>query len=193
VSEPAKRAPSPPIIRPATDADVLPMAKVHIVSWRETYPGMLPDPMLARLSIAEEAIRWQRMLDRPRAWGGALTFVAEQQDAVVGYCSAGEQRTPRLRDHGFTAEITELYVLRSAQRQGIGSGLMEAMAGVLLDRGHRAMCLWVLEANAAARRFYESVGGTLIAQKRGGLAEAAYGWTDLRPLASKWTPQSKSI
>ena len=56
----AKDMPSPPTIRPATDADVLPMAKVHIVSWRETYPGMLPERMLARMSIADEAIRWQR-------------------------------------------------------------------------------------------------------------------------------------
>jgi GNAT superfamily N-acetyltransferase len=152
------------------------MAKVHIVSWRETYPGLLPEPMLARLSIADEAIRWQRMLDRPRARGGNIAFVAEQEGSIVGYGSCGEQRSSALRGHGFTGEISELYVLRHAQRQGTGSGLMGAMSQALLERGHRAVCLWVLEENSAARRFYESLGGRLIAKKRSGLAEVAYGW-----------------
>lgn len=160
------------------------MAKVHIVSWRETYPGLLPDPMLARLSIADEAIRWQRMLDRPRAWGGSLAFVADQQGSVVGYGSCGEQRTPLLRDHGFTGEIGELYVLRSAQGQGAGSALMKAMAGALLERGHRGLSLWVLDRNGHARGFYESLGGALIAKKRAGFGEVAYGWTDLTRLAA---------
>jgi ribosomal protein S18 acetylase RimI-like enzyme len=172
--------PSALTIRPATNADVLPMSKVHILSWRETYPDMLPRPMLAGLSIAEEAIRWQRLLDRPRAWGEAAAFVAEQQGAVVGYGSCGNQRSRLLRDRGFTGEISELYVLRSAQGQGAGCGLMGAMAGALLERGHRALSLWVLEKNLAARRFYESRGGTPIAEKRRGLIEVAYGWPDLR-------------
>ena len=160
------------------------MAKVHNASWRETYPGLLPDPMLARLSIADEAIRWQRMLDRPRAWGGAISFVADQRDSIVGYGSCGEQRTLFLRDRGFTSEITELYVLRCAQGQGAGSGLIRAMAGALIERGHRALSLWVLAENMAARRFYESLGGTQIAEKRASLVEAAYGWTDLQQLLS---------
>ena len=184
MSELAKDTPCPPAIRLATDADVLPMAKVHIVSWRETYPGMLPNPMLERLSIADEAIRWQRLLDHPHAWGGAVAFVADQQGSVVGYGSCGEQRTLFLRDRGFTGEISELYVLRCAQRQGAGSGLMKAMAGALLQRGHHGVSLWVLAANRVAHRFYESLGGTPIAEKRAGLDEVAYGWTDLRRLLS---------
>lgn len=184
VTEPATHAP-PATIRVATNADVLPMAKVQIISWRESYPGMLPDPMLARLSIADEAIRWQRMLDRPRERAGYVAFVADQQGSIVGYGSCGEQRTELLRDHGFTAEIGELYVLRSAQRQGAGSGLMKAMAAALIDRGHRAMSLWVLEENGTARRFYERLGGTPIAEKRGGLVEVAYGWSDLRRLSER--------
>ncbi len=160
------------------------MAKVHITSWRESYPGLLPDAMLARLSVAEQAIRWQRMLDRPRAWGGAISFVADQDGSVVGYGTCGVQRIPALRDRGFTGEIAELYVLRSAQGQGAGSGLMKAMAGALHERGHRALSLSVLAQNEPARRFYEHLGGRPIAEKRAGLHEVAYGWSDLRQLLS---------
>jgi GNAT superfamily N-acetyltransferase len=185
VSALAKASPAPPRIRPASDADVLPMAKVHILSWRETYPGILPQPMLARLSIAEEAIRWQRMLDRPRAWGGAMSFVADQDCSVVGYGSCGEQRSELLRERGFTGEVSELYVLRSAQGLGAGSGLMKAMASALLDRGHRAMSLWVLEQNMPARGFYERLGGIPIARKPNRVPEIAYGWTDLGLLSGR--------
>lgn len=160
------------------------MANVHIASWRETYPGMLPEPMLARMSIAEEAIRWQRMLDRPRAWGGAISFVADQLGSVVGYGSCSDQRSRVLQERGFTGEISELYVLRIAQRQGVGSSLMRAMAEALLERGRQGMSLWVLEQNKAARQFYECLGGTAIAEKRAGLMEVAYGWADLRQLAA---------
>lgn len=160
------------------------MAKVHIDSWRETYPGLLPDQLLARLSVAGEAIRWQRMLDRPRALGETVAFVADQQGAIVGYGSCGEQRTQVLHNRGFTGEIAELYVLSCAQRQGAGTGLMNAMGGVLLTRGHRAVSLWVLDKNRVARRFYESLGGTPIAEKGASVVEVAYGWPDLRRLIS---------
>ena len=179
----AKQTPSLPTIRAATDADVLQMAKVHITSWRETYPGLLPDSMLARLSIAEEAIRWQRMLDRPPGRSEAA-FVAELEGVVVGYGTCGGQRTPLLKERGFTGEIGELYVLGCAHRQGVGSGLMKAMAGMLMERGHRAMSLWVLEENRRARRFYDGLGGTVIARKHTRHAELAYGWTDLKLLRS---------
>ena len=174
--------PPPPTIRRATDADVLPMAKVHIVCWLETYPGMLPDPMLARLSIADEAIRWQRMLGRPRTRGETVAFVADEQGTIVGYGSCHEQRVGLLHRRGFTGEISELYALRNSQRKGVGSRLVEAMAGALIERGHRGMSLWVLEQNGPARRFYESVGGRLIAEKHTGPVEVAYGWNDLRSL-----------
>jgi GNAT superfamily N-acetyltransferase len=158
------------------------MANVHIVSWRETYPGILPEPMLAKLSIAREAIRRQRLFDRPGAGGAEIAFVADQDGMIVGYGSCGDQRTELLHNHGFTAEVGELYVLRRAQRQGVGSGLMKAMATALIELGHHSMSLWVLEKNTPAREFYERRGGTRIAKKRQRIAEVAYGWADLRQL-----------
>jgi len=102
----------------------------------------------------------------------------------VGYGSCGEQRCQELRAKGCTAEVSELYILRSAQRQGTGSNLMRAMAGALSKRGHRAMSLWVLEENEPARGFYERLGGTVIAERRGRLRELAYAWPALRQLAT---------
>ena len=123
----------------------MPMARVHIASWRETYPGLLPPPMLERLSVSTEAIRRQRMLDRPRTPGATLPFVVEQEASIVGYGICHEQCSELLHHRGFTSEVSELYMLRGAEGLGGGSGLMRAMASALLDRGHGAMSLWVLE------------------------------------------------
>ena len=183
MSQPAKQIRPELTIRQATDADVLPMARVHIISWRETYPGLLPEPMLARLSVSNEAIRRQRMLDRPRSWGATVAFVAEQHGSIVGYGTCNEQRSIFLHRRGFTSEVSELYVLKDAQGLGGGSGLMRAMASALVDRGHEATSLWVLEQNKSARHFYESMGGKLIAEKRANFVEVAYGWRDLRTFA----------
>ena len=117
------------------------------------------------------------MLDHPRALGRALTFVAEHQGEVIGYGSCNDQRAGLLHARGFTGEVSELYVLRKAQRQGAGSRLMAAMARALFERGHRGYSLWVVEQNAPARQFYERLGGILIAERRDGLAEVAYGWS----------------
>lgn len=177
-------APRPPNIRLATSADVLGMAKVHILSWQETYPGLLPSSMLASLSISNEAIRAQRLLDHPRGPNGSILFVADLMNAVVGYASCGKQRGQELRARGCTAEVYELYVLRCAQRQGAGSGLLRAMAAALIERGHQAMSLWVLEENEPARRFYERRGGAVVATRRGRLSEIAYAWPALQQLAT---------
>jgi hypothetical protein len=49
------------------------------------------------------------------------------------------------------------------------------------------MSLWVLRENAKARRFYERLGGVVVAEKEerragGVLVEVAYGWRGLGPL-----------
>jgi hypothetical protein len=64
---------------------------------------------------------------------------------------------------------------------------MAVMARDLLDRGHVSASLWVLEANAPARRFYEALGGRVVTireEERDGFRSVgvAYGWDDLRRL-----------
>lgn len=64
---------------------------------------------------------------------------------------------------------------------------MGAMSSDLQRRGFNAAALWVLRDNLKARRFYEHIGGKLIAERedvRDGtiLIELAYGWPDFKKL-----------
>lgn len=166
-------------LRRATEADAEALGAVHVRAWREAYAGMVPDAILAGLDPSRRARVWRDGLAR-----GLAVQLAERNGAIVGFSSGGRQRDPSLP---YPAEIHAVYVLRCAQRLGIGRALMAGSAGDLLAAGHVSAMLWVLEANAPARRFYDALGGREIArreQQREGFHAVgiAYGWDDLSRL-----------
>ncbi|HEY1752340.1 MAG TPA: GNAT family N-acetyltransferase [Caulobacteraceae bacterium] len=170
-------------ISPAGPADAAELARVHVRSWRETYPGILPQAALNRMSPAAHARRFR--LDLTRAKPGQVTLIAEGADGAVGYAS-GTVLTGDGR--GADAEVYTLYVLRSAQGAGVGRALLQAQARVLRAEGAKSLMLFVLSRNERARGFYERLGGEAFAEvaSRGwgeGLTEVAYRWPDIGVLA----------
>src|SRR5262249_37205224 len=82
-------------IRPAQDADAEAIARVHVEAWRESYRGLVPDEVLARLSVERRANDWRTWLGD--ADGGPIVRVAEDEaGAIVGFASGGRARDPRL-------------------------------------------------------------------------------------------------
>ena len=45
-------------IRRARTADAVAIGAVHVAAWRSTYPGILPDRFLARLSVPRQAAHY---------------------------------------------------------------------------------------------------------------------------------------
>ncbi|SEC49212.1 Ribosomal protein S18 acetylase RimI [Beijerinckia sp. 28-YEA-48] len=176
-------------IREATVADAPTLANVHVACWRETYPGLIPEAIIDRLSVQDRTQRWHDMLGNPDAYNRTIALLAECGGKVVGFGSYSDQHAAELKRIGFTGEIGAIYLLRQAQKQGLGLILMAAMARGLIGHGHEAASLWVLRENGQARSFYEQLGGQVVGQKedkRGEavLIEVAYGWRDL-PLLSR--------
>lgn len=171
------------IIRPARVTDATGIAKVHVESWRSTYPGMVPEKYLVDLSPGSSALRWLHVLHGE--WGVNRTFVAvDGQGEIVGFATCGTQRT---RLDGFGGEFYALYLIDHAQNQGIGRKLMATMADTLQTAGIKAAVVWVLKGNPS-RWFYERLGGVQVAEQPirfagAALTEIAYGWKDLAPLA----------
>jgi hypothetical protein len=179
---------TPLFVRPATEEDVFRIAEIHVAAWRETYTEILPPAMLSRLSIGNRAAMWQRALEGNES-GTIGIMVAEVGADIVGFGSCGPQRRSTLKDRGFDGEFYAIYVLRAAQRRGVGSALIGALAKGLLDRGCVGASLWVLQENHGARHFYERIGGEVIGKKEDvrnsdTLHEVAYGWRDLTMLLS---------
>lgn len=160
-------------ISPAGPGDALDLARVHVASWRETYPGILPRAYLDAMSVQRHARLWRRRL----MGAEEVTLAAEGVEGLVGYCSGGVWRG---REDGL-CEITTLYVLREAQGTGLGRRLLTDTARVLAARGAISLIIWVLRDNARARGFYEHLGGKLDAARGetvGGqvIPSVAYRW-----------------
>lgn len=171
-------------IRKGTLADASKIACMHVASWHEIYVGIVPDEVLAALSVSRRTVAWENILRDPNKFENSVVYVKEAGDAIVGFGACSEQRDIDLKNQGYGGEIGSVYVLREFQRRGIGRDLMSVLAGDLVGRGLHGVALWVLRDNTPARRFYEQCGGELIGEKqdvRGEaiLVEVAYGWSDI--------------
>jgi len=171
-------------ISPAGPADADELGRVHVRSWRETYPGLLPQAYLNRMSPRLHARRFHQELMRAKP--GQVTLIAEGVEGAVGYAHGALLTGPgRAAD----AEVQTLYVLRAAQRAGVGRALLAACARVLKAQGAASLMLFVLSRNEPARRFYERLGGEAFAEVAShgwgeGVTETAYRWPDIGTLAA---------
>lgn len=146
--------PATAVVRAARPEDARAVAEVHVASWRHTYRGLLPDDYLERLSVDDREVMWLGAFADPEPKSGA--FVAEVDGRIVGFASFGPSRDEDVPER--TGEIPAIYVDPSVLGSGVGRELFEAATLALRDAGFARATLWVLEANALARRFYEKAG-----------------------------------
>lgn len=176
-------------LRQAVPDDSEAVAALHVACWGETYRGLLPDKMIEEMNVSDRTVQWQRALER-RA-DVRVILAEDEAGALVGFASGGPARGT---DLGAAREIYAIYVLRRAQRQGVGRALLRSLASHLAlqfmpspDVGPSGIGLWVLRDNAPARAFYERMGGKAAGERierrdGGDLPEAAYRWADLSEL-----------
>jgi GNAT superfamily N-acetyltransferase len=144
-----------PVIRAVTPADVSAVTRLQVASWRAAYAGIIPAGYLAAMSAAEREQRHlARVLDpEPRA----SYLLAERDGVIIGMANVGPARDDDL-DAASVGEIRAMYADPAAWSTGVGSALMRASLAHLGSVGFTAVTLWVLEANARARAFYERWG-----------------------------------
>jgi GNAT superfamily N-acetyltransferase len=144
-----------PQIRHATPIDAASIAEVHVRSWRAGYRGLLPDALLDSLSPQARQQVWETWLAEPNP--EFVAFVAEEEGAVVGFCSLLLTARDADLPHN-TAEITALYVEPARWRHGIGKALLTHALQTAEAAGAEMVTLWILELNKSARAFYAGLG-----------------------------------
>jgi ribosomal protein S18 acetylase RimI-like enzyme len=140
--------------RAARKSDVEQIALLHADSWKRTYRGMLRDEFLDGDVAADRLDVWTQRLGAERA--DQFVFIAEDQGRVCGFiCAYGNE------DSAWGSLIDNLHVAHDQRRRGIGTLLMRQVGAWLMSNyGGCGVYLWVMEANHAARRFYEALGAT---------------------------------
>ena len=145
------------VVRPARVADAEAVARIRIASWRGAYRGIVPDAVLDGLDLAAETATWRDRLHDQAVVKVSVADLVEPPASprLVGYVTEGPARGDDVDGLG---EIWAVYVDPEAQRRGVGRALMEAAVRGLAVRGFAEAVLWVFEANATARGFYEHLG-----------------------------------
>jgi len=173
------------VIRAASRADASALGEMHAQAWTETYPGLVPEELFAEMTDpVRRRTTWARNLAAPLLPGGVLLAVEAQ--TILGFIAVCRARDAALGTQG---EVAGLYLLRRAQRQGLGRALLAEGARVLLAAGCTDAAAWALDSNQPARAFYRATGAILGARQIGyrgevALAETAFVWGDLGTLLS---------
>jgi GNAT superfamily N-acetyltransferase len=139
-------------IRPALPQDARAIAEVRVASWRATYRGVVPDSYLDALTPEESEDRWRAVATGEVP--GAELRVCEVDGAVVGFAAYGAARDPSF---GHGGELYATYYLPEAMGKGYGSAMLREVTARLVALGHNDMIVWVMEANARGRAFYENI------------------------------------
>ena len=83
-------------VRKARVADAIAIGAVHVAVWRSTYPGILPDTFLARMSVSRQAAFYDAAI---RGGTGVTVATASGADVpagsgprIIGFTTAGRAR-----------------------------------------------------------------------------------------------------
>lgn len=138
--------------RPAVPPDAEAIALLHTRSWRENYRGAFTDAYLDGDLLGERRRVWHETLDRPPE--NQLVQVATDGADLVGFVCAYGAHDPE-----WGSFVDNIHVAQGAKGNGIGTSLMRYTGAWLGARyPDLGVYLWVLESNAAGRRFYERLG-----------------------------------
>jgi ribosomal protein S18 acetylase RimI-like enzyme len=166
------------VYRRATLEDASSVARVHCASWRSTYPGLIPDHVIdAWADIERRTDGWRRIInERPET-----LWLATRDGEVVGFADGGVAREP---NDGVAGQLFGIYLLASAQRNGIGRELVSHVFSDLRRCGFAGARVEVLKGNLPAIRFYEGLGAHYVREAPfemmgESMTELVYVWDEL--------------
>jgi ribosomal protein S18 acetylase RimI-like enzyme len=142
-------------LRNATPDDAIAIATVHVASWQVAYRGLLPDEILDGLSVPDRARIWAERL------GGATpprskTLLVADRTGVLGFAASGPALD--VDDDPTAGELYAIYLDPRAWGRGHGARLHAGVLEHLRRAGFTHACLWVLDSNERAQRFYRRQG-----------------------------------
>jgi ribosomal protein S18 acetylase RimI-like enzyme len=158
------------MIRPARPEDAAAVADVWAQTWQAAYAGLMPADFLSEVtsppSVARRADRLARELTDERCRQGLIVTETADLPGIIGYARFGPERdtdgparplaVPAA--DGGKGELYAIYVRPELWSSGAGRSLLAEVIERMSALGYATLSLWVLEANARARRFYERAG-----------------------------------
>ncbi len=162
-------------LRLARPVDAVPLARIYVEAWRDTYAALLPHRLLAGMSVEHHAARLERAIRK-----GAVLVAEAPRHGVLGLAGFGASRD---RGLGFDGEVYTLYVDPDFLGRGVGRALLHGAFAALEVRAFHSCVIWSHSQNHACY-FYQAMGGMRVAERQvmlGGqeVGEVAFGWKRL--------------
>ncbi len=149
---------TPPLIRPATEADIPLLCRLGATTFRETYRA-ISDPRevddYADTHFTTGIVAAWLARDDART---LLAFTDEAGDAAAGYAHVRRAPVPACVADREAVELNRLYLLASAQASGVGSALIAAAFDDVVSLGGRSVWLGAYDRNVKALAFYARRG-----------------------------------
>lgn len=137
-------------IRPLEEPLFEEYGRMHALTWRSAYRGILPDAFLAEEYTPEKRTAALREFWKARTNESFyLVYIDGAPGGMLAFCPT---------ENPFVGDVKALYLLPEFQGQGFGRILMDRALAELKSLGCREAVLWVLEENQRARVFYEHCG-----------------------------------
>src|SRR6185503_12417634 len=109
-------------IRRAEPRDAAGIAAVHVASWQSTYPGIIDQAYIDRLSVDERTAAWELRLRGETSPTPDVLVSESPARGIVGFASGGPIRHP---EPGFDGELYAIYLRHEVQKAGVGRRLIE--------------------------------------------------------------------
>jgi GNAT superfamily N-acetyltransferase len=148
-------------IRFAKIEDAEQLGRIHILTWKSTFVGIVSDEYLESLSLDKVTQRFSEQIQTPLPHSKILVAV-DHLDSAIGYSACGPNR---LADSFYTGEVQAFFVLQSWQGKGVGRKLLEESLLFLKRSEFESVIIWTFEANQSAKAFYRSNGGSLVLRR----------------------------
>jgi ribosomal protein S18 acetylase RimI-like enzyme len=143
------------MIRDVRLSDAAAIARVRVAAWRAGYRGLVPDAYLDRPNF-EDAQALHLYAALRDITDQAQVSLAELAGQIAGYCAYGACGDASSQpSHG---GIYDLFVHPDAWRCGVGRELLAYATEHFSRQGFIAASLFVYEANARGRAFYQHAG-----------------------------------
>ena len=158
-------------VRLARPDDAVAVARIQLSTWRTAYAAVIPASVLDALGEDDAAVQWRSAIVEPPTPLHRV-LVAFEGEVAVGFAAIGPAVPEDLVGPGHESEalpasgawnrdalaVSTLLVEPRWGRRGHGSRLLAAVADVAREDGFTRALAWVLDADAATRKFLESAG-----------------------------------
>lgn len=144
-------------IRIATKDDVKNLAVLKQRIWNDTYRGIYSDDLIDKFDYEKAEKKFLNIINNDNI----SLYVVEANKELVGYMDVG---VPIRGFDNYEQEIGLLYLKKDFQRRGIGRELFNLGYSEIKNKNYNRFFISCNKYNTNARKFYEKMGGQLIAE-----------------------------